>query len=256
MELRKQTLLIAGCSSGIGRAFALEMAKRGNNIVITARRESLLEALAGEIEAVGSRCLSLPCDALCEEDAKRVIEQATAEFGSVDFALLNVGDGPSFNMSKCSAKAIKDNMATNYDTLVNYLVPLIQQMKSQGHGVIAHTNSLAGFLGLPMQGPYSAAKAAGRILMATCRIELKKNNIRFLTLYPGFIATERVAEDGIPAPFEMTEKEAVNHMIHAIEKEKNDYLFPFPLRWLIRLARVLPKPLTGWLLSKSIPADY
>ena len=256
MELRNKTILVTGCSSGIGRSFALAMAQRGNNLIITARRKELLLELAGEIEATGSQCLAIPSDALYEEDSRLVVEQAVTTFGAIDVALLNIGDGPSFNMATCSADEIKVNMAVNYSTMVNYLIPLIQQMKQQQHGLIAHTNSLAGFLGLPMQGPYSAAKAAARILLDTCRVELKADNIRFTALYPGFIATKRVAEDGIPAPFEMSEQEAVGHMISAIEREKRDYLFPFSLRWLIRLARVLPKPVTGFILGKSVPVEY
>jgi short-subunit dehydrogenase len=129
-------------------------------------------------------------------------------------------------------------------------------MKQQGHGLIAHTNSLAGFLGLPMQGPYSAAKAAGRILMDSCRIELKPFGLKFVSIYPGFVATERVQSDGIPSPFEISEVDAAKHVVRALEKEKADYLFPFMTASLIRLARILPKSLTSKLLEKSVPSDY
>jgi NAD(P)-dependent dehydrogenase (short-subunit alcohol dehydrogenase family) len=118
--------------------------------------------------------------------------------------------------------------------------------------LIAHTNSLAGFLGLPQQGPYSAAKAACRILMDTCRIELADDNIRFVSVHPGFVATDRVANDGIPALMEISEQRAAEHVIYAMEKEKRDYLFPFPMRWLIRLARVLPKPVVGYITTKMM----
>ena len=61
-------------------------------------------------------------------------------------------------------------------------------MKAQG-GTIAYTGSPAGFFGLPKSGPYSAAKAAGRILLDTCRIELKDTKIKLVALYPGFVRT-------------------------------------------------------------------
>lgn len=129
-------------------------------------------------------------------------------------------------------------------------------MKPQGHELIAHTNSLAGFLGLPMQGPYSAAKAAGCILMDTCRTELKPFGLKFVSLYPGFVATDRVSDDGIPAPLEISEEKAARLMIRAMEKEKSDYLFPFVTGSLIRLALILTKRITGYLLSKSVPDNY
>ncbi|MBW1684562.1 MAG: SDR family NAD(P)-dependent oxidoreductase [Deltaproteobacteria bacterium] len=256
MKLEDKTILIVGASSGIGRATAVALADRNNRLVVCARRQDLLETLELDIEARGSQCLFIETDALDRSAAESVIDASVEKFGGIDVALLNVGEGPSFNMDRCSVDEVWDNMALNYLTMVNYLIPLIQQMKKQGHGLIAHTNSLAGFLGLPMQGPYSAAKAAARILMDACRLELREQNIKFVSLHPGFVATERVANDGIPTPFEISEAVAARHVIKGIEREKPDYLFPLVMKLLIRLAGILPKPVTGYLLLKAIPDEY
>ena len=92
--------------------------------------------------------------------------------------------------------------------------------------------------------------------MDACRLELREQNIKFVSLYPGFVATERVASDGIPAPFEISEAVAAKHVIKGIEREKPDYLFPFVMKLLIRLAGILPKPVTGYLLLRAIPDEY
>ncbi|WP_281647673.1 SDR family NAD(P)-dependent oxidoreductase [Parendozoicomonas sp. Alg238-R29] len=256
MNFSNKTVLIAGASTGIGRAVALQLGTQGNRIIATARRQELLDALADKISNAGGECLPIAADALNAMDMADVVNKAVERFGVIDAALLNIGDGPSFNMSTTGADAVKQNMRINYDTLVNSLMPLIARMKEQKYGLIAHTNSLAGFIGLPQQGPYSAAKAAGRILMDTCRIELAPWNIRFVSVYPGFVATERVAADGIPAPMEISEGAAAKHIIYAMENEKRDYLFPFPLRWLIRLARILPKPVVAFITSKMMAEEY
>lgn len=256
MKLEDKTLLVVGASSGIGRAVAMQLAKGRNRIIVCARRQAELDSLKLEVEAFGSQCLAIACDALNEEAAKQTIENSIQAFGAIDAALLNVGDGPSFNMSKTTVKEITHNMDLNYTTMVNFLVPLMAHMKENRSGLIAHTNSLAGFLGLPMQGPYSAAKAACRILMDTCRTELKPFGIKFVSAYPGFVATERVADDGIPAPFEISEQAAAGHIIKAMTKERADYLFPLVTGSLIRLALILPKRMTGFVLSKSVPSDY
>jgi len=256
MKLHNKTILIVGASSGIGRCVALELSKSSNKIIICARQQSKLDKLQEDILSQGSQCLSLCCDALSEDQAKQAIETCVAKFGKIDAALLNVGDGPVFNMSTSTVKEITDNMNLNYATMVNFLVPLIAHMKENQSGLIAHTNSLAGFLGLPMQGPYSSAKAACRILMDACRIELKPFGIKFVSVYPGFVATARVANDGMPAPFEISEKVAAAHIIKAMAKERSDYLFPFVSSTLTRLASTLPKRVTGFLLSKTVPADY
>lgn len=252
MKLSQKTILITGASSGIGRAVASSLGRRGNRIVATARRKELLDSLADEINAAGGQCLAIAADALNAHDAEAVVKGAVDRFGTIDAALLNIGDGPSFDMAKEKPAAVTDNMRLNYDTMVHFLTPLIAHMKTQNSGLIAHTNSLAGFLGLPQQGPYSAAKAACRILLDTCRIELAEHNIRFVSVHPGFIATERVAADGIPAPMEISEQAAAEHIIYAMETEKRDYLFPVSMRWLIRLARVLPKPVVGYITAKMM----
>ena len=254
--IHNKTILIAGASSGIGRQVALLLSHHNNRIIISARRRAELERLSHEITDNGSQALVVVCDALRPNEAENCIQQSINQFSSIDIALLNIGDGPAFNMSNTTVAAIQQNTQLNYGTQVNYLVPLIAQMKQQGFGLIAHTNSLAGFLGLPMQGPYSAAKAAGRVLMDTCRIELKPFGLKFVSVYPGFVATDRVQQDGIPSPFEISEAAAAKHIIYAIEKEKSDYAFPFMTASLVKLARILPKALTARILVKLIPQDY
>jgi len=256
LPINNKTILIIGASSGIGREVAKQLSKNSNRIIICARRQNELEQLSKEIEALGSTALAIPVDALDQIQASELVTQTITKFGSIDIALLNVGDGPSFNMSRATVDDITRNMDINYTSMVNFLVPLIAQMKTQGFGTIAHTNSLAGFIGLPMQGPYSAAKSASRLLLDSCRTELKPFGIKFVSVYPGFIATDRVQDNGIPAPFEISEQKAATHIIKAIEKEKNDYLFPFVTASLIRVARLLPKRVTQYLVSKSIPENY
>ncbi|OUS40186.1 short-chain dehydrogenase [Oleispira antarctica] len=251
-----KTILIAGASSGIGRQVALLLSLHNNRIIVSARRQYELDSLCKEIITNGSKALAIQCDALSAEQAENCVKRSLDEFNHIDIALLNIGAGPAINMTTATVDEINHNCQLNYGTQVNFLVPLIAQMKQQDHGLIAHTNSLAGFLGLPMQGPYSAAKAAGRMLMDSCRIELKPFGIKFVSIYPGFIATERVKADGIPSPFQISELAAAKHVIRALEKETADYLFPFITASLVRLARMLPKPLTNKLLAKLIPAEY
>lgn len=254
--ITNKTILIAGASSGIGRQVALLLSQHNNRLIISARRLAELDSLRAEIINNGSQALVVVCDALSAEQAKNCVQTSVAEFNTIDIALLNIGAGPAFNMSKATVAEIHHNTQLNYSTQVNFLVPLIAQMKLQGFGLIAHTNSLAGFFGLPMQGPYSAAKAAGQILMDACRIELQPFGLKFVSVYPGFVATDRVQGDGIPAPFAITETAAAKNIIYAIEKEKNDYTFPFVTASLVRLARILPKALTTKILLKLIPKDY
>jgi short-subunit dehydrogenase len=257
MKLYDKTFLITGASSGIGKAVALALSHRGNRIVITARREELLEAVAENIRVNGSEALAIPGDALNERGAAEAVQKTAARFGRIDAALLNVGSGPPLNTSKALPGEIKENMRVNYDSMINFFVPLVQQMKKQDQGgIIAHTNSLAGFLGLPMQGQYSAAKAACRIFLDTARIELEPYHINVLTLCPGFVNTDKNREDGIPKPFSMSEAQAAKHILKALELETREYLFPFSLKIGILLYRWLPRWVANKVLLKWTPPEY
>ena len=146
-------------------------------------------------------------------------------------------------------------MRMNYDVTVNYLAPLVARMHGRG-GLITHTNSLAGFVGVPMQGPYSAAKAAVRILMDGYRTELRGRGIRFVSVYPGFVATEKSADDGIPAPFEITETQCARRIIAAMESGRSDAAFPWQTATLTRVLRILPKPLASRIMLGFVPEGW
>jgi short-subunit dehydrogenase len=257
MKLHQKVILITGASSGIGRAVALALSNYQNSIVITARRENLLEEVAESIRANGSDALVISGDALSEEHAENVIQETVATFGCIDVALLNVGAGPPLNTATASPVEIKQNMKVNYDSMINFFSPVVHQMKKQRMGgIIAHTNSLAGFLGLPMQGQYSAAKAACRIFLDTARIELQPYNISVLTICPGFVNTVKNKEDGIPKPFSMNEEQAAWHIVKALKLEIQEYLFPTSLKIGILLARILPQFIVNKILLKIIPSEY
>ena len=245
---KDKVVLIVGASSGMGRLVAIKLAASGAKVVVTGRREVLLNTLAAEINSKGGICHPIAADALDAELAQKVVKAVVEKFGRIDIALLNAGGAPALDMRQMDAPGVNQYMRTNYDVIVNYLFPVLEQMKLQRGGLIAQTNSLASFIGVPLQGPYSAAKAAGRLLMDTCRVEFAEYGIKFTSLYPGFVATEVTKNDGMPAPFEISEEQAADHIICAIRNEVLDYLFPFVMRWQIRLALLLPKKLQFYVL--------
>jgi NAD(P)-dependent dehydrogenase (short-subunit alcohol dehydrogenase family) len=254
MKLYGRTLLITGASSGLGRAIALSLAKANNTIIITARRRDLLESLAKEIAALGSRAFVCVNDATDTADCQRVMAEAISRFGGIDMALLNVGGAAPQTMgtASASADAVLATMRKNYDSLVNYLCPLIEHMRVRG-GTIAYTCSPAGAFGLPKSGPYGAAKSAGRVLFDSCRIELAHTPIRLVALYPGFTYTEGLAAAEVPLKALIIQKErAVREMIDAIERGRSHTMFPRRIRWPVTLAAHLPEPVRRFVLRLAV----
>ncbi|MEH6582068.1 MAG: SDR family NAD(P)-dependent oxidoreductase [Halioglobus sp.] len=252
--IKGKVCLIVGASSGIGRALALQLARRGAILALTARREDRLLALKAEIEALGGQCEIRTADATNSQESAAVVGKFVDIFKRVDIAILNAGGAPAVDMREIGAEDVNHYMRTNYDVTVNYLFPVLEVMKRQRDGFVLHTNSLAGFLGIPLQGPYSAAKGATRLLLDTCRLEFEEYGIKFCNVYPGFVATEATQGDGMPAPLEISEDQAATHLIYALEKEKKDYMFPWPMRWLVRLALLLPGFIVRMILRQDVPS--
>lgn len=196
--LVNQTILIVGASSGIGAQVARDVAGHGNRVVVVARRAAELAGVAADVRAAGSACLDLVADALDPASAAAVVARAVAEFGAIDVALLNVGQGPDLAVAEAGVEDIARVMA----------------------------------------------------LIDAARVELAPEGIRFTSLYPGFVATARVSGDGLPKPFEISEKQAARHVVRALRREPADAAFPWPTSALVRLLRALPVPVSGAVLRK------
>ncbi len=93
-------------------------------------------------------------------------------------------------------------------------------------------------------------------LWSTARIELKPYKINILTICPGFVNTDKNKRDGIPKPFSMSEEQAAQHILKALELEIQEYLFPISLKIGIMLERLLPQFIVNKVLSKVIPSEY
>lgn len=245
-------VLIAGASSGIGRVAALRMAKAGARVVITARRLEKLEDLVAEIAASGGVAFALCADLENIPATQDMVEKAARLLGRIDLAFLNAGGAPALDMRTVNAAQVTHYMRTNYDGVVNCLFPILDHMRNHGGGLVAHTNSLAGLLPVPLQGPYCAAKAAAKLLIDTCRLEFAEYGIRFVTVYPGFIATEATQDDGMPVPNELSEDQAVEHIMRAIGRGTAHYLFPRQTAMQVRLINALPSSWGEYILRRDV----
>ena len=163
MEFSGRVVLVVGASTGIGRAVALRLAAEGAQVAVAARTAQRLADLARTIESTGGRCRWFAADVGDPDAAARLVAEVVTAYGRIDAVLLNVGGAPDLDLRSQTAADVTAVMRSNYDVMVNVLFPVLDQMRAQGGGLVAHTNSLAGWAGIPLQGPYSAAKGAARL---------------------------------------------------------------------------------------------
>lgn len=183
--LRSQRVVITGASSGIGRAAALEMARRGASLVLAARRADLLEEVAALCRAAGAECEAVVADVSVQRDCRRLIEQA----GRVDVLVNNAGFGVFESIERARPEDLEAMMQTNYFGAVWCTQAVLPQMLERGTGAIVNIASIAGIMGYARMGGYCATKFAMIGFSEALRAEVLGRGVRVSMICPGTTET-------------------------------------------------------------------
>ena len=199
---RSQTILVTGAPSGIGRAAALHLARRGHRVFATGRREDLLRSL--EQEAAGAKLEGLVLDVTSAEsiaEAKARI-LARTEGAGVDALVNNAGYGLMGPLEEISAEALRAQYETNVFGLVAVTQAFLPGMRARGYGRVINVSSIGGKLTAPLMGAYSSTKYAVESLSDALRVELRPAGIEVVLIEPGSIATgfAGIAASSLPDP--------------------------------------------------------
>ncbi|WPU21930.1 glucose 1-dehydrogenase [Cedecea neteri] len=182
--------LVTGASSGIGRAAAIELARRGAKVVASARRRSEIDALVAEIRSEGFEATAIVADINIEQDVIDLVAATISTYGRIDVAFNNAGTEGEFT-------PFVDQSNEVYDTIFNANVRGVfwsmkheaKAMLAQGGGVIINNASMGGVIGFANAGLYIASKHAVLGLTKTASIELFKQGVRVNAVNPGIIDT-------------------------------------------------------------------
>jgi short-subunit dehydrogenase len=201
IDLRDKRILLTGASSGIGRDLALALAARGARLVLAARRQDLLAALADQISAAGHRRpIVMPTD-LSEPGSAATLgsDAVDALDGIVDIAINNAGTNLTGPLS-----VVADTAAARAVFEVNLWSPLaltatvLPAMRAAGAGTIVNVTSTVQAVPLPLLGYYAASKAALAQATRSLRLELAETPIRVLEVVPGSTDTALRDIDELP----------------------------------------------------------
>ena len=238
-----KVVLVTGASSGIGRALALELGRRGATVGLLARRGDVLEEVAREVESAGGKALSLPADvrdaAQVEAATKKLIER----YGKIDVLVANAGMSTTTAGTDLNAAEANDVIAINVMGVVNSVSAVLPHFLERKQGHLVAISSLAAFRGMPKSGAYSASKAAVSTFFESLRVDLLRSNVAVTIIHPGFIRTPMTAGRKKRLPFLMEVERAAQLIVRAIERRKRAYSFPWQLAGIVRLIKHLPRPL-------------
>ncbi|MDY7230232.1 SDR family oxidoreductase [Hyalangium rubrum] len=184
-----KVIVITGASSGIGRATALVLAKKGAHLVLAARREEPLDELAQQCEALGIRCLSIPTD-VSEADAVRALAaQAVQAFGRIDGWVNNAGVYLLGRLEETPDEAFRQVMETNFFGTVYGARAALAQFRRQGRGTLVNVSSVFGSTAGPYVSAYAASKFAVRGFSSSIRQEFEGTGIHVCTVLPAAVDT-------------------------------------------------------------------
>ncbi len=179
-----RTVLITGCSSGIGRATARAFAQRGATVYATARRPDSLRDLTAD--GITRRAL----DVLDERSMRAVIEEIGEEHGAVDVLVNNAGYGLQTPVEEASLDDVRHQFETNVFGLVRLSQLALPGMRHQGFGRIVNVSSMGGRFTFPGGGFYHATKHAVESLSDALRLEVAPFGIAVSLIEPGPVRTE------------------------------------------------------------------
>lgn len=186
MDLIGKNVIVTGASSGIGRATALEMARRGAHLVLAARRTELLEEVAAQCRALGVRALVVPTDVTKLEDCVKLAAAA----GVVDVLVNNAGFAIFDAVAEAKPDELRRMMDTNYFGTVNCTQAVLPVMLQRGSGTIVNVSSITGIMGFARMSGYCATKFAVIGFTEALRDEVMDRGIRVALVCPGTTETE------------------------------------------------------------------
>ena len=190
-EMNGRVALITGASSGIGRATGEVFAARGANVVLAARREDELAAIASEIESRGGRASFVVTDVAIAKDVERMVAHAIETFGRLDYAVNNAGiEGPLASILDLAEEDWDRVHDINLKGTFLCLREEARAMLASGkRGAIVNVGSVNSFLGTARRAPYVSSKHALIGLTTSASAELAPRGIRVNIVCPGFIDT-------------------------------------------------------------------
>jgi len=198
---RGKRVLLAGASSGLGEALAMELSMRGAKLVITARRADRLAAIAGKCARTTSygEASSLPSflamDVTLDSPTLEAQAAEAAELlgGPVDVLCYAAGVGQRTLVKDTTADAHRQVMATNFEGAVALSRAVLPPMLEQGSGHLVVVSSVQGFFGQPGRSSYAASKAAMNGYFDALRAEVASKGVGVTVVAPGYIATDHSA---------------------------------------------------------------
>ncbi|MCH2039055.1 MAG: SDR family oxidoreductase [Saccharospirillaceae bacterium] len=179
-----RTVLITGCSSGIGRALTEEFLRHGFRVYAAARNTQSLSGL------ISDQLIPISMDVNNPDDIASTAETITNDGGKLDYLINNAGYAAMGPVVELSTEDLKQQFETNVFAPIALTKALLPMLRASGNAQVVNIGSVSGILTTPFSGAYCATKAALHALSDALRMELAPFNIKVVTVQPGAIESK------------------------------------------------------------------
>lgn len=248
-DTENSTIVITGASSGIGRALALEMARRGHALGLTARRIALLEQFRDELRAAHGTKLRVELATLdvCQsESVGPTLHALFDRLGGIDTMVVNAGANDITRIGGGDLAKEMNLIQTNLVGAIATINAATEHFLTRGKGHIVGISSPASLQPIATQAAYCASKAGISMYLDAARVELRRKGIAVTDILPGYIRTEIVEGVDIgQLPFAISVEQAAREMVKLIERRVKSGVVPaFPWKLVRPFLGRLPERFT------------
>ncbi len=236
--LNGKRIWLVGASEGIGAALAMELAKQGALIALSARNAEKLETVRSGLDSQGH--LVAPLDVTNLESIKAAWERIRTEWPSVDLVIYNAGAYEPMNARQFDLGKIEQMVDINYRGALRVCSLILPAFIARNQGHIALVASVAGYRGLPAAQGYGSSKAALMHFAENLKADLSDTNIKVQVINPGFVETRLTAKNTFKMPFIITPSQAARNIVSGLNCSFFEIHFPKQFSYFLKLLSLLP----------------
>jgi short-subunit dehydrogenase len=254
-SLKGKHVVITGASSGIGRALAIDMARRGARVSLAARSVDKLEEAAAEIRRDGGSAQIIWSDVSVEMECRSLVDCAIDGFGDIDMLVCNAGGSVALKKDETISRAemIRRLMDLNFMSAVYTTLAAIPSLRKTT-GLIVGVSSVQGLIPFPNASGYNAAKHAMQGFFDCLRLDLK-GAVDVLVVSPGPVATGLHAQSGLSkeqiAARTMPADTCARIISRAIEAGRRDVVMTLKLNLAAKLYPFVPGFVDAWMVRET-----